>query len=217
MKKIIGIMILCLLITTALFAQDNDGQEESQFFTVKGYVGYNLWYIPSIMGLELFSNEDIKIAFGGFAFGAQALFLDRTGLQVGLGFAVLPMMSVKEGENKAGLTLMPLTADLVFNYKKIQYTCLGFGIGFVNLSGKGTNDVGEMTSANLEAGSGMVFKFGQGMNYPITKAIAIDLGVDMYFPLAMGFGGDYELELSPFMTAIMFSQFNFRIGASFSL
>lgn len=138
-------------------------------------------------------------------------------MQVGLGFALLPMMSMKVDGDKFGMTLMPLTADLVFNYKKIQYTCLGFGMGFVNVSGQGENEEGGTSSGSFTAGSGMVFKFGQGMNYPITKAIAIDLGVDMYFPLAMGFGGDDELELSPFMTAIMFSQLNFRIGASFSL
>lgn len=217
MKKIIGIMILCLLITTAVFADGSDDQGFGEILTVKGYVGYNFWYLPSLVGAEMFAGDGISSSFGGFSFGAQALFFDRAGLQVGLGYAMLPMMSVKGDGAKLGMTLMPLTADLVFNYKKIQYTCLGFGMGFVNFSGQGENEVGGTSSASFTAGSGMVFKFGQGMNYPITDAIAIDLGVDMYFPLAMGFGGDDELEFSPFMTAIIFSQLNFRIGASFSL
>lgn len=217
MKKIIGIMILCLLITTAVFADGSDDQGFGEILTVKGYVGYNFWYLPSLVGAEMFTGDGISSSFGGFSFGAQALFFDRAGLQVGLGYAMLPMMSVKGDGAKLGMTLMPLTADLVFNYKKIQYTCLGFGMGFVKFSGQGENEEGGNISGSFTAGSGMVFKFGQGMNYPITKAIAIDLGVDMYFPLAMGFGGDDELELSPFMTAITFSQLNFRIGASFSL
>jgi len=213
-------MILCLLITTAVFADGSDDQGFGEILTVKGYVGYNFWYLPSLVGADmLFSSIDdgIKFSFGGFAFGTQVLFLDRAGLQVGLGFAMLPMMSVKGDGAKLGMTLMPLTADLVFNYKKIQYTCLGFGMGFVNFSGQGENEVGGTSSASFTAGSGMVFKFGQGMNYPITDAIAVDFGIDMYFPLAMGFGGDDELELSPIMAAILFSQFSLRIGVSYSL
>lgn len=216
MKKIIGIIILCLLITTAVFADGSDDQGFGEILTVKGYVGYNFWYLPSLVGADMFSSDDgTKFSFGGFAFGTQVLFLDRAGLQVGLGFAMLPMMSVKGDGAKLGMTLMPLTADLVFNYKKIQYTCLGFGMGFVNFSGQGENEEGGTSSASFTAGSGMVFKFGQGMNYPITDAIAVDFGIDMYFPLAMGIGE--EENMSPIMAAFLFSQFSLRIGVSYSL
>ena len=213
MKKIIGIMILCLLITTAVFADGSDDQGFGEILTVKGYVGYNFWYLPSLVGADmLFSSDDeTKFSFGGFAFGTQVLFLDRAGLQVGLGFAMLPVMSGKVDGAKLGVKLMPLTADLVFNYKKIQYTCLGFGMGFINASGQVEF---EDEVEDEVGGTSMVFKFGQGMNYPITDAIAVDFGIDMYFPIGIRLG---EEEFTPIMAAFFFSQFTLRIGVSYSL
>lgn len=217
MKKIIGIMILCLLITTAVFADGSDDQGFGEILTVKGYVGYNFWYLPSLVGADMFSSDDeTKLSFGGFAFGTQVLFLDRAGLQVGLGFAMLPMMSGKVDGAKFGMTLMPLTADLVFNYKK-NYTCLGFGMGFINVSGKVENEEGGTSSASFTAEPSVVFKFGQGVNYPITDAIAVDFGVDMYFPFGMRLGEEEFTTMSPIMAAILFSQFTLRIGVSYSL
>lgn len=71
MKKIIGIMILCLLFTTAVFADGFDDQGFGEILTVKGYVGYNFWYLPSLVGADMFSSDDgTKFSFGGFSFGA---------------------------------------------------------------------------------------------------------------------------------------------------
>ena len=182
----------------------------------KAWGGLNTWPLGTLLTdalkSDLDSNVDLKAY--GFSFGGELLFLDPEGLQIGIGIASLPMMIInsKETNDNASLNLIPLTADLVLNSKNV-YTNFGLGIGFMKLNSKITSN-SELDMFFSDIGTVFLVKAGTGFNIPVWQNLAIDFGAALYIPFSSQFN-EINVEMSPFLISLLFSQINLRLGVSY--
>ncbi len=206
MKFFVSLLVVGTLLTAGsrVFGQDS----REQFMTIKLFGGYNFW----VLGSAAIPSETSYVSAGGFSFGGDILFLNPKGIQLGIGVAYLPMLSASSNGVGGAITMIPITADIVFN-TGFFYTDLGLGFAFLGAN-LNASAFGMSTNYTWNAPDpGFIIKTGVGLNFKIIDFLGLDVGAALYLPIS-----DFGLsdgQINPFLGIILFSQFNIRAGICF--
>jgi len=201
-KFFLLITSFCLIIVASFAFAENEN-----LITIKLYGGYNAW----VLGGAIFSSSsNASISAGGFSFGGDFLFGDINGIQFGIEASYLPMLSATEGSLHASITMIPLTANVVFN-NNIFYTDLGLGLAFMGAA----IDTGFSSLKNFAPSPAFIAKIGIGLNIKLNELIGIDGGLVSYLPFT-DFGLT-EGKSNFFLNMIGFWQLGLKLGISLYL
>ncbi len=202
-------IFLIVGLLTALISYSFSETNDEYAFTVKLYGGYNMWFFASSpYGLTSQEIKDINLA--GLSFGGDLLFGDLYSFQFGIEGTYLPIFSALISGNPSAITLIPVSADIVFN-RRIFYTDIGIGMAFLDAS----TTVNSIYTNFTAPKPSVFFKIGLGLNFKLSDFFGIDTGLSFYLPF-----GDFGLlggRTSAYLNMILFCQLNIRLGICFYL
>jgi len=203
------VSVISIILTAPVFGESANS---TNIITIKVNAGLNTWLLGSAIASG--ASSVTGVSTGGLSFGVDALYGKKDGLQYGLGFAYLPLISATANGASVNMSMMPLVAELFFNRRGPFYGDLGLGIAFLSATAS-SNALTSNTASSFSPSPGVLAKAGLGFDFRVSSLIGIDIGADAYLPFTdFGITGGKS---NAALDIIALSEFNLHLGVDFNL
>jgi len=203
------VSVASIIMAASVFGESANS---TNIITIKVNGGWNTWLLGSAIASG--ASSVTGVSTGGLSFGVDALYGKRDGLQYGLGFAYLPLISATSNGASVNMSMMPLVAELFFNRRGPFYGDLGLGIAFLGATAS-SSALTSNSSTAYSPSPGVLAKVGLGFDFKVSGLIGIYIGADAYLPFTdFGITGGKS---NAALDVIALSEFNLHLGADFSL